>query len=190
MGRKAQAAKASLVAAFVAAGGAAATAKAHPSTQAGKVPASAASSRADGLNWGSALVRFLKLDGFPAYLKIHGFAQYDKLLSLDELTSFYNKDRSQIDAVLALYQKGGTANGSLLEGVLIGLEQYWKQNNSDALLNFLKIKGAQGAYDKFSDFFRALQADTKDAFTFFYKETGIPELPAVQLPGDGDGEIG
>jgi hypothetical protein len=190
MGRKAQAAKASLVAAFVAAGGAAATAKAHTGAQAGKVPARSAASNPGGINWGDALVRFLKLDGFPSYLKVENFAQYYKLLSLDELSAFYNKDREAIDGVLALYQKGGTAEGSLLQGILIGLEQYYKENNSEPLLNFLKEKQALAAYDKWSGFFRALKADAENAFAFFYKETGIPDLPAVQLPGDGGGELG
>jgi hypothetical protein len=184
MGRKSRAAKASLVAAFVAAGGAAATAKANESPQSAraKAPSRAKSSP---LNWGSALSRFIKLDGFPSYLKIDGFAQYNKLLSLDELSAFYYKDQSQVDGLLALYQKGGKTDG-LLEGILIGLEQYYKYDDRTALFNFIKGEDALNAYIKFSSFFRAMQADAKNAFSFFYKETGILDVPAVQT---GDGEI-
>ena len=130
-------------------------------------------------------MRFLKLDGFPAYLKVTDFAQYYKLLSLDELSSFYVKDADQVDGVLALYQKGGTRSGSLLEGILIGLEQYLKYENTEPLLSLLKSEDAQAAYLKFEEFFTALQRDAKDAFSFFQKETGITGLPAVQLPEEG-----
>jgi hypothetical protein len=191
MGRKIRAAKASLVAAFLATGGAAATAKAGSSSQADRAGAAAQRSSAGplaqfdkALEWGSPLVRFLKLDGFPAYLKVDGFAQYYKLLTLDELSAFYYKDQSQVDAVLALYHKGGTASGSLLEGILIGLEQYWKYDDSDTLTSFLKFEDAQAAYLKFEDFFGALERDANGAFSFFVKETGIAGLPAVQLPGE------
>ena len=193
MGRKIRGAKASLVAAFLATGGAAATAKADSTSQ--NAGAGASVSRPSmshplaqfskiELNWGSPLVRFLKLDGFPAYLKIDGFAQYYKLLSLQELSDFYSKDQSQVDAALALYQKGGTKAGGLLEGILIGLEQYWKFDDREPLLNFLKLDGAQEAYVKFADFFVALETDAKAAFSFFNKETGIAGLPAVQTPGE------
>jgi hypothetical protein len=187
MGRKARAAKASLVAAFLAAGGAAATAKAGPASHASKAGASAARSNSGGtLQWGSALVRFLKLDGFPAYLKIENFTQYYKELSLSQLSDFYSKDTSAIIGVLDLYQKGGTANGSLLEGILIGLEQYNKFDNRDALDNFFKRDGALDAYLKYRDFFLAMREDARNAFDFYYKITGIAEVP---FQGE-DGEIG
>jgi hypothetical protein len=188
MGRKARAAKASLVAAFLAAGGAAATAKAGPASHTARAGASAARSNTGGtLEWGSALVRFLKLDGFPAYLKVENFTQYYKELSLSELSDFYSKDTNAIIGVLDLYQKGGTADGSLLRGILIGLEQYWKYDNSDALLNFIKGEGALDAYLKYRDFFVAMERDAKDAFSFYVKTTGIAGVPPVQ---EEDGEIG
>jgi hypothetical protein len=188
MGRKVRAAKASLVAAFLAAGGAAATAKAGPASHGAKAGASAARANTGGtLKWGSPLVRFLKLDGFPAYLKIENFTQYYKMLSLPELSDFYAKDTRAIIGVLDVYQKGGTAHGSLLEGILIGLEQYWKQDNSDALLNFLKVEGALDAYLKYGDFFLAMERDAPKAFEFYVKTTGIAGVPAVQREG---GEIG
>jgi hypothetical protein len=187
MGRKARAAKASLVAAFLAAGGAAATAKAGPASVAAKARANAAHSNTGGtLEWGSALVRFLKLDGFPAYFKVDNFAEYYKLLSLPELSDFYAKDTSAIIGVLDLYQKAGTAQGSLLEGILVGLEQYWKYDNSDVLLNFFKEEGALDAYDKYRDFFLAMERDAQDAFSFYVKMTGIAGVPAFHE----DGEIG
>jgi hypothetical protein len=188
MGRKIGTAKASLVAAFLAAGGAAATANANAGT-ASQPRVSSRPAHAGGsdpftryskieMSWGSALLRFLKLDGFPAYLKVTDFAQYYKLLSLEELSEFYVKDAAQVDGVLALYHKGGTRSGSLLEGILIGLEQYLKYDNKEPLLNFLKADDAQVAYLKFEEFFTALQRDAKDAFSFFQKETGITSLPA------------
>ncbi len=73
----------------------------------------------------------------------------------------------------------------MLEGILIGLEQYLKYQNTEPLLSFLKDADAQSAYLKFEDFFTALQRDAKDAFSFFQKETGITSLPAVQLPEEG-----
>jgi hypothetical protein len=186
MGRKVRAAKASLVAAFLAAGGAAATAKAGSSSHAAKTgPSATRSSPGASLNWGSTLVRFLKLDGYPAYLKIDSFTQYYKdYLKLDELSTFYQKYEDSIDPLLALYVKGGTAHGSLLEGILIGLEQYWKYDgNTEAFDNFFKLDGAQDAYLKFENFYNALHENAKDAFSFFVKETGISGLlPAVQEP--------
>jgi hypothetical protein len=180
MGRKIRAAKASLVAAFLATGGAAATAKAGSTSHSVKsAGASSASASRDTLQWGHSLVRFLKLDGFPAYLKVDGFADYYKLLSLDELTSFYSKDTVQVDAVLALYQKAGTANGSLLESMLNGLEQYWKYDKAAPLEAFFKQDGALDAYNKFTDFYFALEQDAVDAFAFFQKETGITGIPEI-----------
>jgi hypothetical protein len=187
MGRKVKAAKASLVAAFLAAGGAAATAKAGSSSNAQTSGSTASATAVNGsLEWGSALVRFLKLDGFPAYLKIDNFADYYKLLSVDELSVFYDKNRDPVDGVLALYQKGGTAQGSMLEGILIGLEQYFKYDNRDVLFNFVKGEDALAAYQKFATFYGALEKGAPDALSFFQKETGINGVPAVQF----DGELG
>lgn len=57
-------------------------AKAGPASHAVKARSSAARSNTGGtLEWGSALVRFLKLDGFPAYLKVENFTQYYKELT-------------------------------------------------------------------------------------------------------------
>jgi len=185
MGRKARAARASLVAAFLATGGAAATAKAGQASHAARAGARAARANTGaGLEWGSPLARFIKLDGFPAYLKIENFAQYYKFLSLSELSDFYAKDTSAIIGVLDLYKKGGTANGSLLEGVLAGLEQYWKYDKADELLNFIKRDDAMDAYLKYRDFFVAMEQDAKDTFTFYSKTTGIEGIPFLEEDGE------
>lgn len=178
MGRKIRAAKASLVAAFVAAGGAAAaTTHARPT---------AAPIQATTIKWGDPLVRFLKLDGFPAYLKIDGFAQYYKLLStpdaLQELSRFYEKWRPQVDDVLSLYHK---ANGGPLQGILIGLEQYFKYDNIQPLLSYIKGEDAAQAYFKFETFLGYLKRDAPNAFQFFVKETSIAGDPFQKDGTDG-----
>jgi hypothetical protein len=182
MGRKIRAAKASLVAAFVAAGGAtAATANARPAAPPSQAVAT--------INWGDQLVRFLKLDGLPSYLKIDGFAQYYKEIStpdaLQELTAFYDKWRPQVDDVLAVYQK----DRADLEGILIGLEQYYKEKNIEPLLSFLKEKDAQAAYIKFETFLGFLKIDAPNAFDFFQKETSIAGDPLRQIGTDGGGDV-
>jgi hypothetical protein len=187
MGRKIRAAKASLVAAFLAAGGAA-TAEALPAPDAS--PAAAAGGTIPGgVVWGDPLIRFLKLDGFPAYLKIDGFAQlaqYYKPQLMGDGSTLYLKYDDQVANLLALYQK---ANAGPLAGILIGLERYYKDGDTETLLDFLKTPSNMDAYMKFTDFFNALQTVGRDeknggAFEFFVKETGIPELPAVQTPSD------
>jgi hypothetical protein len=185
MGRNIRAAKASLVAAFLAAGGATA-AKALPAHEAS--PAAAAGGTvADGIAWGDPLIRFLKLEGFPAYLKIDGFAQlaqYYKPQLMGDGSTLYLKYEDQVANLLALYHK---ANAGPLAGILIGLERYYKDGDKETLLDFLKTPSNMDAYIKFTDFFDALQTVGRDeedggAFGFFAKETGIPELPAVQAP--------
>ncbi len=117
MGRKMRAAKASLVAAFLAAGGAA-TAKAVPAGTAKPANTIGGSSA---ISWGDPLIRFLKLDGFPAYLKIDGFAQlaqYYKLHLLADTATLYDKYPDQVAGLLDLYHK---ADAGPLSGILIGL---------------------------------------------------------------------
>ncbi len=171
MGRKSRAAKASVVAAFVAAGGTVGTAL--PAEAAPAAPAVSSSQ----VQWGDALVRFLKLDGFPAYLKDDGFAQYYKNLeaSLPELSGLYLEDGQAVDDLLALYYK---ANNGPLAGVLIGLEQYYKYQDMAPLTDYLKSStDAFDAYYKFQTLLTALRRDASDVFAFFYKETGIAGNP-------------
>jgi hypothetical protein len=180
MGRKLRAAKTSLVAAFLAANGAAA-AQAMPAKSA--KPANPIGG-AVSINWGDPLVRFLKLDGFPAYLKIDGFAalaQYYKMQILGDVSTLYLKYQDQVAGLLALYQK---ADAGPLAGILIGLEQYYKEDNIEPLRDYLKTPGAMDAYGKFESFFSALRAvggeRQASAFEFFYKETGIAGNPLAQ----------
>ena len=134
MGKKIQAAKASLVAAFLAAGGGAvAKSLATPSA----APAAAAASASD-VSLGDQLVRFLKLDGFPAYLKAPDFAQLENFYKPQLVATagdLYLKYDSAVEGVLSLYQK---ANAGPLTGILIGLEKYWKQDDLKPLLDYLK----------------------------------------------------
>lgn len=181
MGKKIRAAKASLVAAFLAAGGAATAESVSANAAAPPRPTSGGSS----LTWGDPLIRFLKLDGFPAYLKVRGsaqLAQFYKPQLLADVAMLYDKWRPQVDDLLALYHK---ANAGPLSGILIGLEQYNKNKNIEPLLGYLKTPGAMDAYIKFEDFFAALQKVGREggAFEFFSKETGISGLPAVQTTG-------
>lgn len=187
MGRKVTAAKTSLVAAFLAANGAAA-AQAVPAKSA--KPANTIGGSVS-INWGDQLVRFLKLDGFPAYLKIDGFAalaQYYKMQILSDVSTLYFKYAPQVADLLALYQK---ADAGPLAGILIGLEQYYKEDNLQPLLDYLKTPGAMDAYLKFESFFSALRAvgGEKDAsaFQFFWKETGIAGNPLAQIDTTGIG---
>ncbi len=178
MGKKIRAAKASLVAAFVAAGGATA-AKAEPTSSAASGETIEAVSA---VSWGDQLIRFLKLDGFPAYMKIDEFAQlgqfYKEQLVSDAAT-LYDKWPDQVSDLLSLYIKG---DAGPLAGILIGLEQYNKDQNIEPLLDYLKTPGAMDAYVKFESFFSALQHDAREgAFQFFWKETGIAVVPAVQF---------
>ena len=179
MGRKIRAAKASLVAAFVAAGGAAA---------AGAVPGKSAHQARHTLTaaefpvkWGDPLIRFLKLDGFPAYFKYDGFAQlsnYYKDRLLSDVAVVYDKYSAQANDLLSLYHK---ANAGPLTGILIGLETYWKQDgNIQPLLDYLKTPGAMDAYVKFwsvLDAFQKVAPAGGGAFEFFVKETGIVANP-------------
>jgi hypothetical protein len=184
MGRKIRAAKASLVAAFVAASGAAA-AKAIPGHS-----AKPAATAAEFIKWGDPLIRFLKLDGFPSYLKIDGFAQlaqFYKEALLTDAAALYLKDATPVADVLDMYQK---ANAGPLSGILIGLEQFYKEKNSDALFEYIKSEEGMANYLKFERFFSALQRDAPDAFQFFYKETGIAGNPLEQIPTDSGGQIG
>ncbi len=128
------------------------------------------------MQWGDPLVRFLKLDGFPAYLKSDGFAQYYKDRTyLAQLSDLYQKDQSQVEDLLALYHK---VNAGPLEGILIGLEQYYKQDQDvGALRDYLKAPGAMEAYLKFETFLSALQDEAPLAFDSFLKLTGIAGDP-------------
>lgn len=112
MGRKIRAAKASLVAAFLATSGAA-TAKAMHSSAAR--PANTIGGAA-AVNWGDPVIRFLKLDGFADYLKLDGSAQlamFYKEQLLSDTASLYDKWMPQVNDLLALYHK---ASGGPLEG--------------------------------------------------------------------------
>lgn len=174
MDRKSRAARTSLVAAFLAAGGSVVS---TAPAQAAPPPGPTVSPAASQLQWGDQLVRFLKLEGFPAYLKVDNFAQYYKFLDAarPQLDSFYKDNQGTVDDLLALYHK---ANAGPLTGILIGLEQYYKNDNREPLLDYLKTPGAMDAYLKFEDFINALGKAAPDAFQFFYKETGIEGVPS------------
>jgi hypothetical protein len=184
MGKKLRAAKASLVAAFLAAGGAAAA----EGVSASAAPAATISGQP--VSWGDPLIRFLRLDGFPAYLKVGGFtqlAQFYKVSLLADAATLYEKWGDRVGDLLSLYQK---ADSGPLAGILIGLEQYNKAQDSTELLEFLKSPGGLDAYAKFENFFSALQQSAREkggALEFFETETGIVDVPAVQT---GDGGIG
>lgn len=177
MGKKIQAAKASLVAAFLAAGGGA-VAKSLATPPA--APAAAAASASD-VSLGDQLVRFLKLDGFPAYLKAPDFAQLESFYKPQLVATagdLYLKYDSAVEGVLSMYQK---ANAGPLTGILIGLEKYWKQDDLKPLLDYLKEQpAAMDAYVKFQTFFSALSSVSPEgggAFEFFVKMTGIQGDP-------------
>jgi hypothetical protein len=187
MGRKIRAAQASLVATFLAAGGAA-TAKAMHSSSAR--PANTIGGVS--VNWGDQMIRFLKLDRFPAYLKYDGSAQlamYDKVRLISDTETLYLKYGDKVGGVLDLYSKG---NNDALAGALTALEQYWKQDDQKSFYDWIKTPGALDVYLKYEDFYSALQAVAKgdgengSALDFYQKETGIMGVPAVQQPTDGD----
>ena len=69
---------------------------------------------------------------------------------------------------------------------MIGLEQYFRYDNKDPLFNFIKGEDALDAYQMFATFFGALDEGAPNPLSFFIKETGITDVPAVQF----DGEIG
>jgi hypothetical protein len=185
MGKKIRAAKASLVAAFLAAGGAA-TATGMHSTSAKTTNTIGGGS----INWGDELIRFLKLDGFPAYLKVDGFAQLaqdNKPYLLEDAATLYDKWPNQVAGVLSLYEK---ANAGELNGILIGLEQFFKYQKEQPLLDYVKTDDGMANYAKFEKFFSALQSvgrseEGGSAFDFFVKETGITGDPLGQITDGG-----
>ena len=180
MGRKIRAAKASLVAAFVAAGGAAAAgAVPGKSTHLARHTATAA----EFIKWGDPLIRFVKLDGFPSYLKLDGseqLAMFSKDALLRDTAAMYFKYSPQVDDLLSLYHK---ANAGPLSGILIALETYWKGDQS--LKTLVDSLNSAGLMDSYVKFWGALDAFQKvapadggaSAFSFFVKETGIAGNP-------------
>ena len=187
MGKKIRAAQASLVATFLAAGGAA-TAKAMHSSSAR--PANTIGGSVS-VNWGDQMIRFLKLDGFSPYLKYDGSSQlamYYKPQLISDTETLYLKYADKVGGVLDLYSKG---NNDALTGALTALEQYWKADDSKAFFDWIKTPGALDVYLKYEDFYSALQAvargdgENGSALDFYQKETGIMGVPAVQQPTDG-----
>lgn len=187
MGRKIRAAQASLVATFLAASGAA-TAKAFHAKSTGKAVTISGAS----INWGDELIRYLKLDGFPAYLKVEGFAQlaqYYKAQLLSDAQALYLKYADDVSNALALYHK---ADGGPLAGILIALEQYNK-DNPQPLADYLKIKGNLDNYIKFqkvyNDLVQVARADGEkgSALDFYIKLTGISSVPSPDSFGDQGG---
>jgi hypothetical protein len=186
MGKKIRAAQASLVATFLAAGGAA-TAKAMHGSSARPANTIGGSSA---INWGDQLIRYLKLDGFPAYLKFDGFAQlamFYKEQLLSDAATMYLKYGDDVSNVLTLYQK---ADAGPLAGILIGLEQYNKAQNAQPLLDYLKIKGNLDNYVKFQKVYMDLaqvargDGEKGSALDFYIKLTGISSVPSPeQLSG-------
>jgi hypothetical protein len=177
MGRKIRAAKASLVAAFLAAGGTAAATTGHAASK-GTV------------NWGDPLIRVLKLDGFPDYLKAVDSAQlalFYKPQLIEDAGQLYDKWSPQVAGLLDLYQK---ADAGPLDGILVGLEQFYKEHNSAPLLDYIKDKTGLENYQKWEAFFGALQAvdpNAEGALGFFQKDTGILGDP-LAVPSD-DGQV-
>ena len=180
MGRKIRAAKASIVAAFLAAGGSAAAKAANP----GSVQ----------VNWGDQLVRFIKLDGLPDYIKATDSAaltNFYKDAIVGDASEMYVKYGQKVYDVLSYYNK---ANAGLLPGIISGLEQFYKEKNLEPLLEYIKdTPGAMDAYIKFDGFVQALQGEARDdaakgqssALDYYIKLTGIDvgidgQLPAVQ----------
>ncbi len=188
MGKKIRVAQASLVATFLAASGAA-TAKAFHAKSAGKTATIGGS-----INWGDQLIRYLKLDGFPAYLKFVGFeqlTQYYKAQLLFDAAALYQKHELDVNNALALYQK---ADGGPLAGILIGLEQYNKAQNAQPLTDYLKIKGNLDNYVKFQKVYNDLaevarsDGENGSALDYYIKLTGIASVPSPsQLLGETDG---
>jgi hypothetical protein len=187
MGKKIRAAQASLVATFLAAGGAA-TAKAM---HAGSARPANTIGGSSAINWGDQLIRYLKLDGFPAFLKVDGFAQlaqFYKEQLLSDAATMYLKFGDDVSNVLTLYQK---ADAGPLAGILIGLEQYNKAQNAQPLLDYLKIKGNLDNYVKFQkvylDLAQVARGDEEkgSALDFYIKLTGISSVPSPEQLGGG-----
>jgi hypothetical protein len=178
MGKKIRAAQASLVATFLAAAGASSAKAMHSSSAPTRAAAGAAQ-----INWGNQLIRFLKLDGFPAYFKYGGFgqlAQFYKAQLLADTATMYNKYTDDVSNLLALYHKAGAGP---LRGLLFGLEQYNKADDEQPLLDYLKVEGNLDNYFKFqkvySDLVEVARSDGKagSALEFFQKVTGIVDVP-------------
>ena len=191
MGRKIRAAQASLVATFLAAGGAATAKAMHAKSAAGK----AITINGASINWGDQLIRYIKLDGFPSYFKVDNFAQlaqYYKAQLLSDAATLYFKYSEDVNNVLALYQK---ADGGPLTGILIGLEQYNKAQNAQPLIEYLKAdKSNLDNYFKFfkvyNDLTQVARADGEkgSALDFYIKLTGISSVPSPsQLLGEDNG---
>jgi hypothetical protein len=186
MGKKIRAAQASLVATFLAAAGAGA-AKAAPQSSA--KPDSSGDPAA--IHWGDQLIRFLKIDGFPAYFKYAGFAQlaqFYKERLLTDTAAMYFKYRDDVNNFLTLYQK---AEAGPLTGLLFGLEQYNKADDAQPLLDYLKEKGNLDNYAKFQKVYLDLAEVARgdegagSALEFFQKVTGIVTVPDFESTDDG-----
>jgi hypothetical protein len=184
MGKKIRAAQASLVATFLAAAGAGA-AKAAPQSPASPGGGPAA------INWGDQLIRFLKIDGFPAYFKYAGFAQlaqFYKVRLLSDTAAMYFKYGDDVNNFLKLYQK---AEAGPLTGLLFGLEQYNKADDEQPLLDYLKEKGNLDNYAKFRKVYLDLAEVARgdegagSALEFFQKVTGIVSVPDFESTDDG-----
>jgi hypothetical protein len=187
MGKKIRAAQASLVATFLAAGGATAAKAMH----AGSARPANTIGGSSAINWGDQLIRYLKLDGFPAFLKVDGFAQlaqFYKEQLLSDAATMYLKFGDDVSNVLTLYQK---ADAGPLAGILIGLEQYNKAQNAQPLLDYLKIKGNLDNYVKFQkvyfDLAQVARGDEEkgSALDFYIKLTGISSVPSPEQLGGG-----
>ena len=184
MGKKIRAAKASLVAAFLAAGGAATATGMHSSST-----KAANTIGGTSVNWGDPLIRFVKLDGFPDFMKERGseqLAQFVKGELLSDAATLYFKYPDQVAGLLDLYQK---ANAGPLNGILIGLEQFFKYDKQQPMLDYLKSEDGLANYGKFQDFFSALRAVDGEkqggALGFFIKETGISGAPSFENTDGG-----
>lgn len=171
MGRKIQAAKASLVAAFLAASGA--VAERALATPAGDP---AAASATTDVSWGDPLLRFVKLDGFSAFWKAQDFAALENFYKpqlTDSAAQLYIKFNDQVTDVLDLYKK---VDQGPLGGIVTGLEQFYKFDKLQPLLDTLKEPGAADAYIKFQSFYKAMGQVSPEgggALEFFQKATGI-----------------
>jgi hypothetical protein len=183
MGKKIRAAQASLVATFLAAAGTAAAKAAPQSSLSSNAPTGSQ------INWGDQFIRFLKLDGFPAYYKVDGFAQlaqYYKLRLLTDTATMYLKYGDDVNNLLSLYYK---ANAGPLDGLLVGLEQYNKADNEQPLLDYLKVEGNLENYSKFQKVYTDLTEVARSdktggsALEFFQKMTGIVDVPDFNSDG-------
>lgn len=184
MGRKIRAAQASLVAAFLAAGGSAAA-------KGASTAANAPQPHMATIDWGDQLIRFIKLDGFPDYMKSTDSAaltNYYKEQIIGDAATLYDKWLPAVQDVLALYQK---ADAGPLDGILIGLEQYNKANDPSLLVNYLKIKGNLDNYVKFQKWFGDLadvarsDGEQGSALDYYIKLTGISSVPSPEQLNGG-----